>query len=97
MITLKLHQLQNDYAIGFVFTQARGRVRCVFPLIFPKNYCADYKKMVVYEYIVSKLIYGGKKIQSMLNIFFTIQYIFQNVITGAISLFFIKVLRRIGI
>lgn len=77
MITLKLHQLQNDYAIGFVFTQARGRVRCVFPLIFPKNYCADYKKMVVYEYIVSKLIYGEKKIQSMLNIFLRYNIFFK--------------------
>lgn len=95
MITLKLHQLQNDHAIDFVFTEAGGRVRCVFPLILPEIYCANSKKMVVY--IVSKMIYGEKKLSEYVKHFFTIQYILQNVITRAILLFFIKVLRRIGI
>lgn len=31
MISLKLHQLQNDHAIDFVLTEARGKVRHVFP------------------------------------------------------------------
>lgn len=39
-------------------------------------------------YIVLKLIYGEKKLSEYVKYFFTIQYIFQNVITGAISLFY---------